>query len=90
MSHVALPAGRTSLRLRVGFGRVHLVVPSNAVVAYHVKGHVGDLKILGQEQSGWKVVESGRKAPSTPAGGPVLVVDANVGVGEIDIDRATG
>ena len=90
MSHAALPAGRTPLRLRVGLGRVHLVVPSNAVVAYHVKGHVGDLKILGQEQSGWKVVESGRKAPSTPAGRPVLVVDANVGVGEIDIDRATG
>ena len=89
LSHVQLPAGRTPLRLRVGLGRVHLVVPNAAVVAYHAKGHMGDLKILGQEQSGWKVATSGRNAPSTAAG-PVLVVDANVGVGEIDIDRATG
>jgi phage shock protein PspC (stress-responsive transcriptional regulator) len=87
LSQVQLPAGNTPLRLRVGLGRVHLVVPSDAVVAYHAKGHMGDLKVLGQEQSGWKVATSGRNAPSTA--GPVLVVDANVGVGEIDIDRAT-
>jgi phage shock protein PspC (stress-responsive transcriptional regulator) len=88
LSQVQLPAGNTPLRLRVGLGRVHLVVPSDAVVAYHAKGHMGDLKVLGQEQSGWKVATSGRNAPSTA--GAVLVVDANVGVGEIDIDRATG
>jgi len=90
LSHAQLPAGRTPLRLRVGLGRVHLVVPNDAVVAYRAKGHVGDLKILGQERSGWKVVTSGRQAPLTAAGGPVLVVDAKVGVGEVDIDRATG
>jgi len=89
LSHAQLPAGRTPLRLRVGLGRVHLVVPNDAVVAYRAKGHLSDLKILGQERSGWKVVTSGREAPST-AGGPVLVVDAKVGVGEVDIDRATG
>ena len=90
LSHAQLPAGRTPLRLRVGLGRVHLVVPNDAVVAYRAKGHLSDLKILGQERSGWKVVTSGREAPSIAAGGPVLVVDAKVGVGEVDIDRATG
>ncbi len=90
LSHAQLPTGRTPLRVRVGLGRVHLVVPNDAVVAYRAKGHLGDLKILGQEQSGWKVVTSGRAASSTATAAPVLVVDANVGVGEIDIDRATG
>ncbi len=90
LSNEQLPAGRTPLRLRVGLGRVHLVVPNDAVVAYRAKGHLSDLKILGQERSGWKVVTSGREAPSIAAGGPVLVVDAKVGVGEVDIDRATG
>ena len=66
------------------------MVPSDAVVAYHAKGHAGDLKTLGEEQSGWKVVSSGRAAPLNATGGPVLVVDANVGVGEIDIDRPKG
>jgi hypothetical protein len=90
LSQAQLPVGRTPLRLQVGLGRVHLVVPNDAVVAYHAKGHLGDLKILGQERSGWKVATSGRAAPLTAAGGPVLVVDSNVSVGEIDIDRAAG
>jgi phage shock protein PspC (stress-responsive transcriptional regulator) len=90
LSHAHLPAGRTPLRLHVGIGRVHLVVPGDTVVAYRAKADAGDLMILGQERSGWKVVTSGREAPLTAAGGPVLVVDAKVGVGEVEIDRQTG
>ena len=89
LSNVQLPAGRTPLRLRAGIGRIHLVVPQDAVVAYRAKADAGDLMILGEERSGWKVVTSGREAPLT-AGGPVLVVDAKVGVGEIEIDRRPG
>jgi phage shock protein PspC (stress-responsive transcriptional regulator) len=88
LSNVQLPAGRTPLRLRAGMGRIHLVVPQDAVVAYRAKADAGDLMILGEERSGWKVVTSGR-APLA-ADGPVLVVDAKVGVGAIDIDRAAG
>jgi phage shock protein PspC (stress-responsive transcriptional regulator) len=86
LSNVQLPAGRTPLRLRAGIGRIHLVVPQDAVVAYRAKADAGDLMILGEERSGWKVVTSGQQAPLT-AGGPVLVVDAKVGVGEVEIDR---
>jgi hypothetical protein len=90
LSHAQLPAGRTPLRLKAGFARIHLVVPKDAVVVYRAKGDLADLKVLGQERDGWKVVTAGRDRPLTAAGGPVLVVDANVGAGEIDIDRATG
>ena len=90
LSQAQLPAGRTPLRLKAGFARIHLVVPKDAVVVYRAKGDLADLKVLGQERDGWKVVTAGRDAPLTAAGGPVLVVDANVGAGEIDIDRATG
>jgi phage shock protein PspC (stress-responsive transcriptional regulator) len=90
LSHAQLPAGSTPLRLKAGFARIHLIVPKDAVVAYRAKGDLADLKVLGQERNGWKVVTAGRDAPLTAAGGPVLVVDANVGAGEIDIDRATG
>lgn len=90
LSHAQLPAGRTPLRLKAGFARIHLIVPKDAVVAYRAEGDLADLKVLGQERNGWKVVTAGRDAPLTAAGGPVLVVDANVGAGEIDIDRATG
>lgn len=90
LSHAQLPAGRTPLRLKAGFGRIHLVVPKDAVVVYRAKGDLADLKVLGQERNGWKVVTAGREAPLTAAHGPVLIVDANVGAGEIDIDRATG
>lgn len=89
LSQAQLPAGRTPLRLRAGIGRIHLVVPQNAVVAYHAKADAGDLMILGDDRNGWKVVTTGREAPLT-AGGPVLVVDAKVGVGEIEIDRHPG
>jgi phage shock protein PspC (stress-responsive transcriptional regulator) len=90
LSHAQLPAGRTPLRLKAGFARIHVIVPKDAIVAYRAKGDLADLKVLGQERNGWKVVTAGRDAPLTAAGGPVLVVDANVGAGEIDIDRATG
>lgn len=90
LSQVQLPAGRTPLRLKGGFARIHLVVPNNAVVVYRAKGDLADLNVLGQAQEGWKVVATGREAPSASAEGSVLVVDANVGAGEIEIDRATG
>lgn len=89
LSQARLPAGRTPLRLRAGIGRIHLVVPGDAVVAYRAKADAGDLMILGDDRNGWKVVMSGREAPLT-AGGAVLVVDAKVGVGEIEIDRHPG
>jgi phage shock protein PspC (stress-responsive transcriptional regulator) len=90
LSDTQLPAGRTPLELRVGMGRIHLVVPSDTVVEYRVKADAGELMILGQERGDWKAVMSGRDAPLDAAGAPVLVVDAKIGVGEIDIDRAGG
>jgi phage shock protein PspC (stress-responsive transcriptional regulator) len=89
LSQVQLPA-RTPLHLRAGFGRIHLVVPADAVVVYHAEGDLTDLRVLGHERSGWKVVAVGREASSTAAGGPVLVVDAKVNAGELEIERATG
>jgi hypothetical protein len=74
--------------LRVGIGKLHVTVPSNAIVQYKARVDAGDVSVLGADRSGRDVDSLGSLNPPSTADAPVLVLDTHVGVGQIEIDRA--
>jgi len=82
LSGTDLPAGTTKLGAHVGIGQLQVTVPHDARV--RVLGHVswGDAKILGHDENGHNV------DTVLGAAAPQLVIDAHVGVGEIEVTRA--
>ena len=80
-----LPSGRTVVRAKLGAGSLQIAVPADTCVAFDVKVGAGELNSLGQKSEGIDVSDSydPRVSPSTP----VVVIDAEVGFGEIQIHR---
>jgi phage shock protein PspC (stress-responsive transcriptional regulator) len=73
--------GRT-VHLKAGIGHIHVILPPNTTV--RVVGNVdwGDSSVLGQDESGHNVHTSVGPANAR------LVIDAQVGLGQIEVDRA--
>ena len=86
LGKLALPAGKTHVDAGVGIGELHVIVPPKASV--RVESHVGwgDSEVLGEDDNGHDVDATVIR----PAGGgaPNLVIDAHVGAGHIDVQRA--
>jgi phage shock protein PspC (stress-responsive transcriptional regulator) len=82
---VDLPAGRTDLKVDVGLGDALVYVPDDACVTSDVEVGAGGSDVLDRDNDGVDVsyVDS---AP-TPAGRPELHIDANVGIGVIEVVR---
>jgi phage shock protein PspC (stress-responsive transcriptional regulator) len=72
--------GRT-VHLKTGIGRIHVIVPPNTTV--RVIGNVdwGDSSVFGHDANGHNV-----RTTVGPANAQ-LVIDANVGLGQIDVER---
>jgi phage shock protein PspC (stress-responsive transcriptional regulator) len=72
----------TKVHAEVGIGHLHVIVPPGVTV--RVKSHVswGDAKLLGHDESGHDVKAD--VGSSTPE----LELDAHVGIGQVDVDRA--
>jgi phage shock protein PspC (stress-responsive transcriptional regulator) len=87
LSDVQLPRGATPVTVRVGIGKLHVTVPSNAIVQYKAGVDAGDLSIFGADSSGHNVDRNGSLNPTSTGDAPVLVLDTHVGVGQIEIDR---
>ena len=86
MTDVDLPADQTTdLKLDVGLGEAVLYVPSDACVSSDVQIGVGASDVLDQGSDGVDVnyLEDG----PAPAGRPKLHIDADVGVGVIEVVR---
>jgi phage shock protein PspC (stress-responsive transcriptional regulator) len=81
---VDLPAGRTPVNVDVGMGEAIVLVPDNACVSSDVQVGVGHSQVLGHDNDGIDVAFA--DAGST-AGSPEVHVDANVGVGELQVRR---
>jgi phage shock protein PspC (stress-responsive transcriptional regulator) len=79
----ALPPGQTYLRARVDVGKLYVVVPANAALEANGEAHFGQVKLLGNSTDGRDAVQTIRES-----GDRVLVLDANVGAGEIVVSRA--
>jgi phage shock protein PspC (stress-responsive transcriptional regulator) len=86
LTDVDLPADETTdLKLDVGLGEAVLYVPSDACVSSDVQIGVGASDVFDRDNDGVDVsyVEDG----PAPAGRPKLHIDADVGVGVIEVVR---
>jgi phage shock protein PspC (stress-responsive transcriptional regulator) len=84
LSHVSFGSKPTTVELRLGIGNMRVTVPHDATVLTHARVAWGDSKILGDQQSGHAV--------HMDVGDPDarLVLDARVGIGKIEVVRASG
>jgi phage shock protein PspC (stress-responsive transcriptional regulator) len=84
LSHVSFGSKPTAVELRLGIGKMRVTVPHDATVLTHARVAWGDSSILGDQQSGHAV--------HTDVGDPHsrLVLDAHVGIGKVEVVRASG
>jgi phage shock protein PspC (stress-responsive transcriptional regulator) len=86
---VRFTPGDHHLKLRLGTGLIALIVPKDVCVATTAHMGAGYIGALDREKSGMDVDWSNE--PTPPAGVPRLVVDAEVGLGALEIaDRPLG
>jgi phage shock protein PspC (stress-responsive transcriptional regulator) len=79
---VDFPLGETRLDVRVDAGRIHLLLPDDVALRAVTEARLGEIDLLGRRVEGWEVDEQVNET-----GLRVLVLDAEVGIGEIDIER---
>ena len=85
LSQLAVPADETrTVKVRVDIGDATIVVPAGVSLDARARVRAGDIRVLGDESSGWEV----ERVVSTAGGEGRLIVDARVGAGSIRIDRA--
>lgn len=84
LSHVRFGSKPTTVQLRLGIGNMRVTVPHDATVLTHARVAWGVSRILGDRQSGHAV--------QVDVGDPNarLVLDANVGIGKVEVVRASG
>jgi phage shock protein PspC (stress-responsive transcriptional regulator)/predicted membrane protein len=85
MRDVDLPAGRTDLRVENGIGHVLVRVPEDACVSADVEIGVGQSSILDNGRGGVDVNDD--LATSAPASAPLVHLDADVGIGHLEVRR---
>ena len=80
---VDLPAGRTPLELNMGIGSVRVLVPEDVCVASDVRVGAGYARVFDRDSAGLDV--DWRQSPSEKEGAKRLVIDGNIGVGELQV-----
>lgn len=87
---VEFPAGDTPVAIELGVGGAHVIVPEGLCVAARADIGAGHVDVLGRESGGLDIAwaESPERSPSVPR----LVIDAEIGIGalEVDDDRSYG
>jgi phage shock protein PspC (stress-responsive transcriptional regulator)/predicted membrane protein len=79
---VEFPLGETRLDVRVDAGRIRVLLPEDVALRADTDARLGEIRLLGRRVEGWKVDEQ-----IDESGLRVLVLDAEVGLGEIEIER---
>ncbi len=82
---VKLPAGETAVDVSLGAGEARLQVPDGACVNMDAKVGLGAIDLPERWGSGADLAVD--QHPKPAAGHPVLHVNADVGVGHLEIDR---
>jgi phage shock protein PspC (stress-responsive transcriptional regulator) len=85
LTGVELPRGETHLKTTVGIGRLVVRVPRDATVEAEGRAQGGDVRLLGRDENGTHVHET---LVDRVGSGRVLVLDARVGFGRIDVTRS--
>jgi phage shock protein PspC (stress-responsive transcriptional regulator) len=85
LTDVDLPAGRTDLDVEVGMGGAVIYVPRDACVTSDVKIGAGVADVFDRDNDGVDV--SFAETATPPAGTSQLHIDANVGLGVLEVVR---
>ena len=83
LTQVDLPAGRTPLKLDIGVGSLRVIVPDDVCVASDVRVGAGYARVLDRDSGGLDV--DWRQSPADNGGVKRLVIDGDVGIGELQI-----
>ena len=81
---VPLPKGQTFVRATVGIGDLKVRVPANASVEVEGRVQAGQLRLLGERDSGTHVHAH---VVDRTGSGRVLVLDARTGLGKVEVER---
>jgi len=85
LEDVALPVGRTPVKVTLGIGNLVVRVPKDVTLEVDGRASAGDVRLLGHDDNGTHVhehlVETGRHPLR------VLALDARVGLGELKVER---
>ena len=80
---VEFPLGETTLDVRVDAGRIHVLLSDDVAVRAAAEAKLGEIDLLGRHGEGWEVDEQVNET-----GIRVLVLDASIGIGEIEVERS--
>lgn len=80
---IAFPLGETRVAVRVDAGKAHVLLPPGVALRADADARLGEIRLLGRRTEGWKADEQ-----LAETGPRVLVLDAEVGIGEIRIERS--
>jgi phage shock protein C len=72
-----------TVHARLGVGKIHVIVPPAMRVAVNAHAKVGQLDILSRH-------DGGRNASLSTGNGALLIIDARVGAGQVEVERAAG
>lgn len=86
LSEVPLAAGKTAIDIKLGVGEVVVTVPEGAALEIDARAGVGEVDVLGARDEG----TAARKRVTIPgpsSGAPLLKLEADVGLGSIEVRR---
>ena len=83
---VKLPAGTTPVEASVGIGSLVITVPEDVALEIDAHAGVGEYNVLGDRDDGINAHQTFSFPGSTPDA-PVLEVEADVGIGNIEVQR---
>jgi phage shock protein PspC (stress-responsive transcriptional regulator) len=83
-----LPNGRTAVKLRMGTGEVRVWVPEGVCVNSDVELGAGYAEVLDGDSGGVDV--DWRQNATAPSGVPTLDLQADIGLGALDVDTGPG
>lgn len=88
LSDVDFPAGVTTVRTDVGVGHVEVILPDDVCLDSDVHVGLGDASVLDRDGDGVDVDVVHREP--VPSSAPVLRLESDLGMGEVEVHRDRG
>jgi phage shock protein PspC (stress-responsive transcriptional regulator) len=85
LQDVRFPAGETQLKATLGIGDLVVRVPENVTVQVDARASAGEVNLFGTTHDGTAVHERTVQSGTDPS--RVLVLDARVGLGQVEVRR---
>ena len=86
LTHIAFERGTTRhLEATVGVGHLVVRLPRDVVVEIHGHAGMGDVRFFGDDHDGGVRVDRDTVVQSSGENAPRLVIDASVGVGQVEV-----